>query len=218
MIARQGSILSWHFAHYESASCGGMTWLHRSAQEVLRGERRITLSNPDYVFGELILEFAEVTLEVTLDGRIVDCLCVMEDGYELIVEIRVTHQVEDSKLADLISANSNRDVIEMDLRPYKSQSLDWLSLTSAVCDTSQNVRWLHHTVPHVAKSEEVNSESGAARKTAVANWIRLLAKISAMNAAPPPLRSRRSQPKRSTKSGGRRRSPKARKSIYRSRK
>ena len=55
MIARQGSIRSWHFAHFESVSCGGMTWLHRSAQEILHRERRFTLLNPDYALGELTL-------------------------------------------------------------------------------------------------------------------------------------------------------------------
>ena len=120
-----------------------MTWLHRSAQQILFQQRRITLPALGQALGHRTLRFSEVNEEFPVNGRRVDCLCVMEDGHELAAEIRVTHEVDASKLDDLRSANPDRDVVEIDLRPFRSVAPDWVELTKAVCDSPQNIRWLY---------------------------------------------------------------------------
>ena len=147
MIARHRRVRRWHFAHYGCVSCEGMTWLHRTAQRVLVDQRRITVPDYEQSIGEKRLEFSEVHEEAAVGSRRVDCLCVMEDGYEIAVEIRVTHEVDEEKLADLRSANPHRDIIEIDLVSLRSSATNRQELIEAVCDSPQRIRWLFSAEP-----------------------------------------------------------------------
>lgn len=209
MIARQGPVRTWHFAHYESTSCVGMTWLHRSAQEVLRRERRIISPNPDFVMGEVTSTFASVKLEVAIGRRTVDCLCVREDGSELIAEIRVTHEVEEDKIADLISEDSSRDIIEIDLRPYRTQSLDWNGIAEAVCSTSQNAHWLYHPFSEEPVPESTDTAPRVVRRAGLSEWNRLIGLVN-RNVVRERALPRRPKTKRSSKPAGRKRAPASR--------
>ena len=159
VIARKGAARTWHFAHFTGAACSSMTWLHRSAQQILFRQRRITLPTPEQALGHRTLRLSEVNEEFPVNGRRVDCLCVMEDGHELAVEIRVTHEVDAEKLDDLRSANPDRDVVEIDLRPFRSLAPDWDELTRAVCDSPQNVRLLYDAGP-LRESDEADGDAG----------------------------------------------------------
>ena len=167
-IARQGAVRIWHFAHYRSTSCSSMTWLHRSAQEVLVQEHRITVPTYEQAIGQSQLVFSEVHKEFSVSSRRVDCLCVTEDGYEVAVEIRVTHEVDSSKLDDLRSASPDRDVMEIDLRPLQSRAPNWLELTKAVCEAPERITWLYAAREPQLESNEAVAEPRIDRRAMMA--------------------------------------------------
>jgi hypothetical protein len=99
-----------HFAHASGSDCGGgrMTALHMLAQQIIESGKKIML--PDYI-GEyyqketVLTEFDEVTLEqrTKLDDKLSrpDCIGIKydKDGltHKLLIEIRVTHKVDEQK-------------------------------------------------------------------------------------------------------------------------
>ena len=140
LIARQGKIMAHHFAHVGNRTCGGMTWLHQAAQEIIKREHRITL--PDGSYGSVggSKTFTKVQLEVGLQGMVIDCLCSLGDR-DLAIEIRVTHEVGDDKQQKL--RDSKIDSVEIDLRHLEKMDPDWGVLTREVCDTPENVKWIY---------------------------------------------------------------------------
>lgn len=125
LIARQGSKMQWHFAHANSAECTGarMTTLHLLAQQILQKEKKIML--PAYK-GRCLkkkafsIQFDDVILEqqIPVNGR-----HIQPDGigrinkngkdHNLLIEIFVTHKVDEQKLQDIKDLNCA--CIEIDL-------------------------------------------------------------------------------------------------------
>lgn len=125
LIAKQGRKNQWHFAHANSAECTGgrMTTLHLLAQQILQKEKKIML--PAYR-GKCLkkeassIQFDDVFLEqqIPINGR-----HIQPDGigrinkngkdHNLLIEIFVTHKVDEQKLQDIKDLNSA--CIEIDL-------------------------------------------------------------------------------------------------------
>ncbi len=108
-----------------------MTWLHRTAQEILAQERTIVLPSNRYGSQGGQHNFSEVRNEAPFGTRRVDSLGVADDGWELAIEIRVTHEVDEEKRQEF--QNANIAAVEVDLRELSSMLPDWNNLRSALC-------------------------------------------------------------------------------------
>jgi len=107
MIARKGNKMAHHFAHQNAECSHGLeTTLHLMAKEILEQEKRILLP---LVFLPLeytnklltpectMLEIDDVTIEKRL-GDIIPDIIIKSGGKQLMVEIWVTHKIDDNKL------------------------------------------------------------------------------------------------------------------------
>ena len=141
LIARKGSIRAHHFAHRPGTDCetAGETTLHRAAKQLLAEKRRLWLPEfkgstarwltksmsrtpmwapfQDWVNGTIYdayLAVADtVNVESTFGEMRPDVVVVMDDGRELLVEIRVTHAVDQEKRRRIRS--TGRACVEIDL-------------------------------------------------------------------------------------------------------
>ena len=125
LIARQGKEKQWHFAHANNAECAGarMTALHLWAQLIIQEEKQIML--PSYNgkasnSSNQLIKFDEVFLEQRIpinDSYIQpDCIGrIIKDGevHDLLIEILVTHEVDEQKRNDIKALNLS--CIEIDL-------------------------------------------------------------------------------------------------------
>lgn len=125
LIARQGKI-QWHFAHTNNAECAGaqMTALHLWAQQIIQEEKQIRLPSSfnghEYKYSRKLIQFDEVFLEKRIpvnDSYIqADCIGrITENGkvHDLLIEIFVTHEVDEQKKKDIKALNLS--CIEIDL-------------------------------------------------------------------------------------------------------
>ncbi len=112
LIARKGNIREHHFAHNQSEDCkkGLETALHLMAKEILSTEMRMRLpalylrfnsyKEPELIYEEQLLQFSNVYIEKEMDGMIPD-LVLEKNSHKLLVEIIVTHGINDVKKAKI---------------------------------------------------------------------------------------------------------------------
>ena len=118
VIARQGDVREWHFAHSTVAECdfAAESALHRAAKQVLLQNKGITaparkvietVTLPDGRTGvgeasrpEMWIDFLTVNAEMTFNNVRPDITTVIGASY-LFIEIAVTHFVDDNKMQSL---------------------------------------------------------------------------------------------------------------------
>ena len=109
LIAKQGDVLSWHFAHQSDAACHGAveTALHRAAKQVIADARLVRLPEIRAPSGQIDRRAEEIPLEdvrqepTHLAGVRPDLAARLPDGGELLIEIYVTHAIDADKHAKL---------------------------------------------------------------------------------------------------------------------
>lgn len=157
LIARQGDVRVWHFAHASGADCegGAESALHLAAKAAIERAGGITLPGlsvkrsvtlPDGRHGtgeasipETWIDFTTVRTEVNLGAVIPDV--VGTAGTEsYLIEVGVTHFVDQEKLAVLRGLGNPS--IEIDLRRFDRESWDWAALDEIVVHGAEAKRWL----------------------------------------------------------------------------
>ncbi|HTB06139.1 MAG TPA: competence protein CoiA family protein [Bacteroidia bacterium] len=131
LIARKGGKTIHHFAHDKSAECKGAyeTMLHIAAKEILEKHKKIRLPAVISSIGigwdvhslyeihrERYIHFDKVYLEKKLDDIVPDIILEVE-GRKLLVEIAVTHFIDEVKLKKIQKLNIS--TLEIDLSYLK---------------------------------------------------------------------------------------------------
>ena len=108
LIARQGTRKVHHFAHASGTTCphAAQTAAHILAKGILAQELHMVVptaypmktTTRFVAFPEHNVAFTSVVLEQRLSSIVPDVVATVEDGTQLIVEIRVKHAVDDGKL------------------------------------------------------------------------------------------------------------------------
>ncbi len=153
LVARKGMVMAHHFAHAKGEDCavGYETALHIAAKDALMEHRQITLPPVEVKFtsyrAPMVLPYPRtVSLEsVVLEkrlGSIVPDVLARVDGEELLIEIKVTHAVDDEKLEKIRALNIS--TIEIDLSDL-DRCLPLIDLKRHVIDESPRKTWLHNT-------------------------------------------------------------------------
>jgi len=150
LVAKKGKKTAHHFAHYNSDPCkfGFETSLHLAAKDVLERTMRIRLpavlikfnthcddielSAPKYY------EIDSIKLEKRL-GNIIPDLILQIQGRPLLVEIFVTHKIDEEKKTKIRKLGIS--TIEIDLSRC-SRNLNRLDLEETVVHEIENKRWI----------------------------------------------------------------------------
>ncbi len=164
VIAKKGAKKVHHFAHKSAGSCstGYETALHLLAKEIIvrertfrlpdssdrfaRHKRTTVLASDNEITFRLPLAYSvevepgKVRSEQKLGNRIPDII-IDAHGKQLVVEIFVTHAVDEEKLNDL--EGEGVSVVEVDLRELANVTKD--ELTKILCEEPYHKTWLYNS-------------------------------------------------------------------------
>lgn len=152
LIARQGQI-QWHFAHANNAECAGarMTALHLWAQQIIQEEKQVML--PSFNgratnSSNSLIKFDEVFLEkrIPINDSYIQADCIgritkNEEVHDLLIEILVTHEVDEQK-KDGIKA-LNMSCIEIDLSDLIDTDYTRESIRNRLLNKHKDRVWLN---------------------------------------------------------------------------
>lgn len=129
-----------HFAHKKGSDCHGsyMTALHKLAEQIIEEEKAVMA--PAYKeIGRQRLSFTQVEVEQRVERKDLqpDIVGVTEDGLRWIIEIRNTHEIDESKKAKLIE--SNITCLEIDVREQELQNLK-----SFILESEEMREWINN--------------------------------------------------------------------------
>jgi hypothetical protein len=149
LVAKQGDVKRWHFAHEADANCAGAfeSMVHRLAKQIIADHGVVHVPaligfHPETptLFDAADVALTDVRLEVWQQGYRPDAIATMPDGAPLVIEVRVTHACEPAKLERL--RDRNVAAIEIDLSGYRGEHTEAL-LTDLVLREAHRI-WLHH--------------------------------------------------------------------------
>jgi hypothetical protein len=157
LIARQGEVRVWHFAHATGADCegGAESALHLAAKTAIERAGGITLPGlsvkrtltlPDGRRGtgeasipETWIDFSEVRTEVHL-GAVIPDVVGTAGMQSYLIEVGVTHFVDTDKRA--ILKGLGNPSIEIDLHSLDREAWDWPALEEIVVHGVSGKHWL----------------------------------------------------------------------------
>ncbi|OOC50808.1 competence protein CoiA family protein [Thioalkalivibrio versutus] len=163
VIARQGQVRQWHFAHSSGADCGGTgeSALHQAAKQILLQERWITLpplerertslecepsdSDGAWMPPEGVAHLHDPKPEVTLASGLIRADVVAEyAGQPILIEVAVSHFADPEKRQLL--ANLGHPAMEIHLAGDPNLEWSWELLRKQVLEDPLNRVWLYHPI------------------------------------------------------------------------
>lgn len=154
LVARKGKKVTHHFAHYNADVCkyGYETSLHMAAKDIILKSKKFWLPAVYVNFSsgktkELIKEAVQidvddVILEKQMDDIIPDII-IKSGGKELIVEIFVTHAIDEAKLKKIQSKDIS--TLEIDLSKRK-RAINSSELEEVLIGVSDEKQWKYNSI------------------------------------------------------------------------
>ena len=153
LVAKQGQFREHHFAHATGDPCpyARETALHLAAKEILAERKEIVLPAVAVGFkhtrtvpiaSEKRYQLDSIKVEYRVENIIPDVLAKIA-GRPLLIEIRVTHKVDDDKLKRI--QNLNMSAIEIDLSDAPRDLLP-KDLEELVVEAGSHKQWIHNVV------------------------------------------------------------------------
>ena len=157
-----------HFAHLNIVECehGYQSALHYMAKDLFLEMEYLT-----FVKNEKLVKYKidSVELERKVSDIIPDIL-VTCDGKQFIVEIYVTHSVDDEKKEKIKSLQMS--AIEIDLSKFRNETIDKEILKSELCK-KENFRWIYDAdLDLIAQKREIIQQFGMKLQIQLGNAIR----------------------------------------------
>jgi hypothetical protein len=162
--AKKGEVNQHHFAHANGADCAGarMTALHMLAQQIIQEEKRIRKpwfreyykekESKEIYFDSVSLEQRFKTTEI---NRRPDCVGVIKKGdkqYEVWIEIKVKHAIDEEKKQDIIQLGAI--CMEIDLSNLLTERYTEESIRKALFDKFDNKEWINYPALFKKNEEE----------------------------------------------------------------
>jgi hypothetical protein len=132
LVARKGKKVMHHFAHYNTEECkyGYQTSLHMAAKDIISKAKKLWIPAVYIDFGykpnELISEAIQIDVDdVVLEKRVDDIIpdiIVKCGGKEFIIEIFVTHSIDNDKLNKIAAKNISTIEIDLSKKRKSTQS------------------------------------------------------------------------------------------------
>ena len=175
LVAKQGAKNKWHFAHDNGADCigGRMTALHMLAQQIIQEEKKIRepwfkdyCEDPskEIYFESVLLEQRFKTTEI---DRRPDCVGIIKTGdkqYEVWIEVKVTHEVDEEKLNDI--KHLGAICMEINLSGLLDTDYTIETIREALFVNIGNKKWINY--PQLFK-KNANAKAEKERKEAEKN-------------------------------------------------
>ncbi len=148
LVARnKGKVKSHHFAHYFGTDCSGavQTALHLLAKEIILEEKNILLPKYDTleyrIVDQKIYQCETVYLEKKIESFVPDVIVNSIDGEKILIEIKVTHGIDEFKLNKIRAANIS--TVEIDLS-NTHQDITKENLRKIILEESKLKHWIYH--------------------------------------------------------------------------
>lgn len=155
LLAKQGAINEWHFAHAVDMNCSsaGETALHLALKQIILDGRHIGVPalevgavamvdgytrHASRVINATIVQYGSPRTEVRIGDVIADAV-IQSHGQELIVEVAVTHKVDDEKLGKL--RKLRRAALELQAWTLP-RTVGWSELRKFVAGATDRRTWL----------------------------------------------------------------------------
>jgi len=173
LIARQGDVRAWHFAHASGGDCAGAaeSVLHLAAKQLIVEEGQILVPAleanashrlEDGRIGEASLErrpenwtLAGARSEVPVGALRID-VAATHNGEPIFIEVAVTHLVDEAKQEALAALRTA--CFEIVLDPFLHETWTWDDLRQDVLLCPGNRRWMYHP-GLIALNEQVRDEA-----------------------------------------------------------
>lgn len=203
LLAKQGQIRAWYFSHASGAECvsGAETALHLAAKRLILEHRSVAL--PPLVvnfkrlhprFGlfersktvelpEKVWRLSEARAESRIGTYIADVAGHLDDRTEVIVEVKVRHEVEPEKAKYLRARRV--PCIEIDLLPLLEEALTLQDLAWHVLESGTNRSWVSNSA-----YAEIEAELLAEYQTWIARKSSEVAGVPRHRPEPPKQRSK----------------------------
>ena len=153
LVAKQGGKNQWHFSHYKAEDCQGgrMTALHMLAQQIIQEEKKIRKPwfkdyyedrSKEIYFESVLLEQRFKTTEI---NRRPDCVGIIKNGdkqYEVWIEVKVKHAIDDDKRNDIIRLDAI--CMEIDISGLLTERYTENSVRKALFDVYDNKEWINY--------------------------------------------------------------------------
>lgn len=153
LIARKGYKTVHHFAHYKSHECelAYETAIHMMSKKIFEKHKRIKVPRVEFIIGKnyfkkftlykaAYVNFESVTSEKKLNNIVPDIILEV-NGKKLLVEIAVTHFIDESKNNKLNSYKMS--TIEIDLSK-ENRDINEDYLTELLIDKLENKKWIYN--------------------------------------------------------------------------
>ena len=151
LIAKLGDKNVHHFAH-QNVDCpfGLETALHLFAKQVLEETKYIRLPEVAYywqgrknvLYPESSLYFDAVAIERRI-GNIIPDIILRKGNSELIVEIKVTHEIDSDKFDKIFSFDIS--TVEIDLSSFDKTNFDKVDVTRAIIHGLEYKEWIYNS-------------------------------------------------------------------------
>jgi len=161
LVAKKGRTNEHHFAHFDNESCkySVETALHLASKEILEAAGSIKLpavvvaSNSGRIY-QVISQAKTYKIDSVLAehrvGEIVPDLIVRIGGRELLIEIFVTHRVNDLKKNKIEALDIS--AIEIDFSQI-CRDLKFNSIRELVIESIENKKWIYNTEEEKARKQ-----------------------------------------------------------------
>lgn len=164
LVARKGEKVSHHFAHYNAETCthGYETSLHLAAKQIISEAKSMwipavhlrfsSIKRDELIKNAMQVHVDEVKLEKWMDTIVPDII-VSAHGKSFIVEIYVTHAIDEVKLAKIRALNIS--TIEIDLSKFDRQ-ITREDLQRVLLQNVPEKQWKYNAVEEQWKKEFMN--------------------------------------------------------------
>lgn len=148
LVARKGQIREHHFAHHNSENCVGAleSSLHYLAKEILAKEKHMVLPPVPHLTGFVELtdaidvQFDEVFLEKSEGSFKPDVKCIVR-GRPILIEIAVTHFIDDEKLNKI--EQRGIPTIQIDLS-WLSENYTYEDIREVILNDDISKEWIYN--------------------------------------------------------------------------
>lgn len=143
LIAKQGNVRDWHFAHSAQHNCinGAESSLHLAAKQVAASSSKLLMPSDEGSPTYLIIQDAELEMSWDTDyGRMVPDVTITSGAEIYFVEIIVTHAIDEQKREKINSLGVPTLLIYLD--PCMMAEWSWPGLKEHIIDGQFNRQWL----------------------------------------------------------------------------
>jgi hypothetical protein len=160
LIARKGKKMREHFAHYNSEECsiGYETSIHMLAKEVLSKEKCLSIPQLDMpcetyesglIADQMQIRLDEVLLEKSI-GDITPDIIVKAKGQSLLIEIYVTHKIDETKYLKIRELGIS--TLEIDLSKIHNE-ITYKELETILLSNNANKKWIYNKVQEQCRED-----------------------------------------------------------------